>query len=522
MAVTFSTRVGSYAQNSFMISNLSRMQKTMADLQVQQATLLKSQQYTGIGVDTYRLVNMETQVTKIDTYYTTNQNTTLSVKLMTQAVESIDSDLSNAIAALKEFNSLNITPGNLNKDQQAKLDRAQEAAFSALQGLAESLNSTDDGSKYLFSGGKSDTAPVKFAYSSLKQFQADWDGKTMMVPQSRTADMNDFRHIGVMTFRKDLTEATAAGYVVPDNLTDLNTKNKLGAIEFPNGASNPPVLEDVTIPAGQTVTNKTFEIANAGDVKAGDVLRVQGGDGKVYQVTVDKVDGDGKTITMKRDGAVPDGVGVSSVEKVNLPQGIVSVTGAGLNTGDYRLLDVYKDASGNAWMIVDPPPGDPGTSTTAATLERNIYYQGDELSTKYNLSENRTLEVGVNAKDAAFEKAYRALALVAMGNLENDPERGKEAMDLLNDARKHNPKWPEEEASDLQSVGSRLSLDYATVQNTMESQKNTINYLTSAANDIKGVNSYDVAAQITAQLTYMQASYAAFAMGQQLSLVDYL
>lgn len=508
--VTFTNRVGSFSQTSFLTSNLSRMQKDSATLQAQLHTQLKSQDYAGLGLDTFRLVNMENQVTKLDTYYKTNKESQTSLKLMDNSITQINDELLQARTAIGAYASLNVS-NPPTASQEAARKNAQKVAFNVMQGIAEYLNASNDGNNYLFSGGKTDTPPVNFPYRNLEDFQKTWDGALLTYPQSRSANLNNFRSTGNIEFLDTAGATATAGLTVAAGQ---------GAIKEVNpGDFLDPLTLGVQPPLPVPPPANLDKIILTTPAQAGDVLKISDGTTS-YTVTVDRVESNGTDVYFKREPKVPATFVPTSVDKVNVPNGLLGVTDAGGNSGQYRVLDVQTDAGGATYLIVDPPPQASGTMTNA-TMERQIYYQGDDLQLSYNLSENRSIDVGVNAKDAAFEKAFRSLALVAQGGLDDNPARAQEAMKLLADALQHDPSWTSEQSSDIKQVGTIISLNNATIQTTVEFQEMTINFLKSASSEIRDIKKEDVSAQLLSLQTQIQVAYSAFSITSQMSLADY-
>jgi len=90
--------------------------------------------------------------------------------------------------------------------------------------------------------------------------------------------------------------------------------------------------------------------------------------------------------------------------------------------GTDQFFRVTNDPTGTGVLIVEPDPQDYGLATVAAgtqTLESVSYYNGDDLEFQHRVNEQRSLQLGLNAKDPAFEKAIRAMGILSQGSLYN-------------------------------------------------------------------------------------------------------
>jgi len=94
-------------------------------------------------------------------------------------------------------------------------------------------------------------------------------------------------------------------------------------------------------------------------------------------------------------------------------------------TDDTGKTDVYtvedRPGAGQLEISAGLNGTDPSTFNLAdTTIETISYYGGDDLVTEHRVSERRTVDLGINAKDPAFEKAIRAMGILAQGNLYTD------------------------------------------------------------------------------------------------------
>ncbi len=150
------TRVSTIAQHTLVTSYALATKTRMAETQVQVASGMKSQRYSGIATDTSRLLNLENQRESASSYIASIKVVQTRVKLITQGMESLD-DLANNIKSLV----------NNTRNTQAAFDVALwSQADNALRQVQEVLNLQDD-SGYLFGGVRRDQKPVDVTYATI-------------------------------------------------------------------------------------------------------------------------------------------------------------------------------------------------------------------------------------------------------------------------------------------------------------------------------------------------------------------
>lgn len=143
------TRVATLAQFNSALFHLQKTQTNLNDLQIQISSGTKSQDYTSISRDSGRLVSMENTHVRVSQYI---ENNTL-VERRLQTMETNLSQVQDIASSLKTLlvnalNSGNATELNLTAQGQGMLNQ-----------LAALLNVEQDG-RFLFSGSRTDTAPV--------------------------------------------------------------------------------------------------------------------------------------------------------------------------------------------------------------------------------------------------------------------------------------------------------------------------------------------------------------------------
>jgi flagellin-like hook-associated protein FlgL len=216
-------------------------------------------------------------------------------------------------------------------------------------------------------------------------------------------------------------------------------------------------------------------------------------------------------------------------------------TFAGVQVGD--VIDVAGSASNNGSFVVTAV--DP-TSTaltvapanTAVQVAKNVslstssYYAGNTATLGQEIDNNTLLPYGVTAANPAFEKAFRAMALIAegqtgtAGGLDTNASRLQAANYLITSAIDNSaqgtPPYGKESADNLNSLSLNLDLQTQTLNNVTTKQTNFQNFLQTAVGTLTNTDQTQTIVQLLDQQSALQASYQALSTVRQLSLLNYL
>lgn len=139
------------------------------------------------------------------------------------------------------------------------------------------------------------------------------------------------------------------------------------------------------------------------------------------------------------------------------------------------------------------------------------YYGGSSGTLSVQVSEEQTISYGINADASAFEKALRALGTVAAADNSLDGIDLAAVLDLVIEA-----------VDGVATLQGNTSVAAASVERAVATQQDLQDFYTNAISSVRDVDVTAIAAQLTAYETQLQASYAALAKLQSLSLLDYL
>jgi flagellar hook-associated protein 3 FlgL len=142
-------RVATFALSDQMITSALRTQAVMANVQVQESSGLKSEDFGGYGSDAGRVINLQVSVTRAQSYIDAATLADSKVQVMYSAVGS----MTNIITQLRSQLSAATTGSST---------ATASVVNSAQQMLAQmgSLLNTQYNGEYVFSGGRTTTAPA--------------------------------------------------------------------------------------------------------------------------------------------------------------------------------------------------------------------------------------------------------------------------------------------------------------------------------------------------------------------------
>lgn len=174
------------------------------------------------------------------------------------------------------------------------------------------------------------------------------------------------------------------------------------------------------------------------------------------------------------------------------------------------------------------------TNETAVDTKTDCdsWYQGDTLTLQNRIDTGRSLDLNVYASDPAFEKAMRAMFIIAQGTfgtaggLENNQERISAAMYLLGDAVESpatgTAPYGTEMRSDINSVQSKLGVAKYTLSLTNDKHLQFQGFLDQRVIDISHMDKTEAITRLLGDSRALEASYQSLAQIRQLSLLNYL
>ncbi len=156
-----------------------------------------------------------------------------------------------------------------------------------------------------------------------------------------------------------------------------------------------------------------------------------------------------------------------------------------------------------------PVDADAIVAQTAPSSADTTWYAGDDEIASVRVADDRTVDWGVTADGDGFEKALRALAMIAAGNV--DDTSLEEASTLV------------AEALDAMTVTqSKLSLSAESLESAVADQEDYQSFASTLVTDATAVDVAEVAVRLANLQSQLEATFSAIGKVQSLSLVDYL
>ncbi len=253
------TRISSLAANTSLLQQIFRTRSRLFDLETQIGSGKVSQVYSGIAVQTERLINQENTRNLLQQYIQNNQLMDLRLNIATTAVQGIRDVIRDFRNAVLDYE----TSASETKSQTAVKD-IQDNAFRSLQSLQGLLNIEVDG-RFLFSGTRVRTQPVDLGLTSLSNFQSTFDGARVQVSTTRDSNLENF------TFNKD-SGTTAANW-----LTFERNVGPVAQVDTVTVAGTVEIGDIFTATVNGVAFNFTAATTSANDVAAGLVSAINGG-----------------------------------------------------------------------------------------------------------------------------------------------------------------------------------------------------------------------------------------------------
>ena len=181
-------RLSTSASHTSVLATVLIQQNRVQNAETQVASGKRAPDYTGLGRDAGRLLDLETVRTRLESLARNNDTVQRRLDLTDTSLTSIDE-------TLRDFRTSLLTVGGNDPLDQQHVADLQAAAFRALQNLQASLNTEADG-RYLFSGSRVTSQPVDLGLTTLADFQARFDGDQVLYPTTRDAHLSDGGALG--------------------------------------------------------------------------------------------------------------------------------------------------------------------------------------------------------------------------------------------------------------------------------------------------------------------------------------
>ena len=533
-------RVPTYANYNRLLMQTMNIKNKTDILSYQATTGIKYANYGGYGMSASNIVNMEASLSVTQNFYENNNLLTTTVTAMATVMDNIENNAYSFKSQLN--NSLSGFAGLENGKPAsetviAALNELQMSAYAGMSFISDALN-TSVGGKYVFGAG-STSAPTQFKFDSLASFQEYYDGINIGYPTTSNANLSsrsvNWEASGELTIAKynDPNGAKANEFILSSE-SFLDT----AVVGSADTTGNMTLSKD-----DNSLRSEKYGAFNA--VSAGDTLLLNYGD-TTKSFIVESVSSDGRTITFVNDPDNPinatidfnDGMydDKSVTISTSFAQGTVLNLNANKETGVPPMQVVKLTDDGKLIVTADEAkmPLTSFDTSTKWSLTSESYYQGGSATETFRVSDNQKITFDISANDTVFDRLFRAMGMIAQGNLIQTDENGNvtnaqevkdivnEAMDILQSAFDNNGKATAGKNETLSLVIAKISSNYVTLDNVQGTLESVQGNLEESIYGIKNVDQTEATIKLLQAQNSLEASYNVISNVLNNSLLNYL
>lgn len=446
------TRVATFALHQLTLSQTTAAQSRYQDLNIQVSSGKKAQQYKGIAGEAHQLIDVETIRAQ-------SKRFSANIDQAGRRLETMESAAASVFDLASDLRTLLINATNSNNADYLEL-RGQ--ARNLMEQVAGLLNSDLDG-RYLFSGSRTDTAPVDLdallnpttplvdavefsgaATTATTGFTSIPGIVSLRVPSGSFGDAYQVTYDGAGTLSlRNLANGTTDSVTV----TAPPAAGETADYTFNMGGAEVVVTLDEQFAMLTPIANQPISGTVGGGAGAFGAISLVSSQGDISKITSNVIDvasgtADASDITLTLPSA--DGNFVASGLDFETAPGVQTVTLTNATTGASITLSIdiattLADATTNdpgteinlddalvniaatagAASTLAALPGEPGYDPAAPS-----YYQGDATKLTLRADQEVTVSYGVTAADGGFEKLIRALYITYQaaepGNINQD------------------------------------------------------------------------------------------------------
>jgi flagellin-like hook-associated protein FlgL len=470
----------------------------LTTLSAQLTTGKKATTYAGMGVNEGFAIAARTQLSNISAFADTMTkiNTTISVaNTALQALVDIGGQVQNAAAASSQA---------LNSSGQSI---AQQNAAAQLGTMLGVLN-TQSGDRYIFSGAAIDTPSVIDADTLLNGSGAQ-AGLKQLISERAQADLGG--GLGRLTVSAPATMPISVAEETPATVFGLKLNSVSSSL------------------TGATVTGPTGSPAAVSIA-----LGANPNNGEQISFKFNLPDGTTETVQLSASNATPTPAGSFAIgatpaaTSANLNIALNSAIGTLANTSLVAASAVAASNNffGSPPLRVATSPFATATSLVAGTTANTVaWYTGENgagsarASSMARIDQSITVQYGARASEQAIRSQLQSVAVLAAVSSAG-PNAAAQVAALSQRVTQNLTAQPGQQT--IQDIQAEMSIAQTTMKDAAARQKQTQAMLQNIVDGTESVAPEQVASQILALQTALQASYQTTAMLSQLSLTKFL
>lgn len=503
--------ISAYGSGAYRAATPNRLVSTrneLTDLERQLSTQQRAESYGDLGMDRRVSLDLNEKVSTLDAWLEGITRGNVNLNIASKAVENY---------AKLTSETVNDTRSNTYIPSSTGRSAPQVLAEEKFKQTLDLLNTQVNG-RYLFSGKTSDVQPTATYAEMIDGDGAGRAGLRQMIDERRQADLG----VG------GLGRLTTGGAGATATIADANPVHSYG-FKLAGATSSSAALTPTYTsgpPADLTVTVASLPAV-------GDTLRVK----------LALPDGTEEEIVLTARAPGTTGNAADSFEigtdvnttAANLRASITAAIGKEAATtlsaasSQVAARNFFAGSTNSPPLRVPGPPYDTATAAPAPGTAANtvIWYKGDDGSdparstSSIQVDKGQIVGTGARANEEAFRIGLAQFAVMAVetfpANDANSQPRYEAMIARVSDrlAFGNGAQKPAEIITELGSAQTSLA-------RAKERHESTKNYLTGALADVETVSKEEVAVQILALQTQLQASYETTSILSKLTLTNYL
>lgn len=490
--------------SSLVVQSLGDMRSQLADLQRELGTGLKSTTYAGLGIDRGLSVGLRTKLAALSGY--ADSATQVGVRISLQQT------------ALSQIASLSSTVKSAARTTQFDLDGSgqtstQRSANAQLDQILAALN-TPAGDRYLFSGRAGDK-PATDTLDHILNGDGARAGLKQIIAERNQADLGT-SGLGRLT----IPAAAGSQVTISEETPPTVFGMKLASVSSLNGAT---VTGPTGSPAGITVN---FTGApNPGDAVT---LAFNMPDGTKEQVTLTATTSSSPGPGQFTIGATPTDTANNFQSALTTAVQKIAATSLPAASSMAAANDFFNVDAGQPPMRVAGPPFGSATALVAGTASNTVSWYTGEMGTDQargtavaKVDDALTVAYGARANEQAIRSTIASIAVYAVTNFSASDPNAQDRFAALSQ-RVGDGLDPQNGQQKIQDIESELAFAQTTMNDAKARQQQSQGMLQTMLAGIEQAPQEEVAAQILALQTRLQASLQTTAMLYQLSIVNYI
>lgn len=477
------------------------------DLQRQLVTKKRSETFADLGMDRSTSLDLNNKLSTLEGYLTGIQRADVNLNLMTKSVE-------NFTKLVNEMKS-DARPGSYLPSSTGR-SAPQVLAEEKFKQVLDMLN-TDVNGRYLFSGRTSDVEPVE-GFSLIMDGDATHAGLKQLIAERKLADLGT-TGMGRLTAGGAGTSATIA-----------------------EEAGDPPYGFKITAASSNSAAlNTTYTAGPPADVAVNVVGTPVAGE--TLRIKLDLPDGTQEEIVLTARSSATQGKAHETFEigpdnattAANLRAAISAAltneakTTLSASSAQVAAKDFFNGSPSNPPLRVPGPPFETATAAPAPGTAANtvIWYKGDDAAgsaratSSVQADQGQVVGTGARANEEAFKIGLAQFAVLAAETFPATDATSADRYDALTQRTREQLGFPDGTQKPSEIIVELGSAQTALAQ-AKERHNSTKNYLTTTLDGVENVTTEEVAAQILALQTQLQASYQTTSILSKLSLTNYL